>query len=100
MLACPFRSLTGLPCPFCGITTSTILMLHGDLAGSFRAHPLGPFLVIGAFFAVLHLPIALLKVDHPHAKTIDRRWSSWLILGLLALSWAINLARFFIQGAP
>jgi hypothetical protein len=32
------------PCPGCGLTTSWTALLHGDFAGSFQAHPFGPFL--------------------------------------------------------
>ncbi len=28
-LACPFRTLSHIPCPFCGLTHATVLLLHG-----------------------------------------------------------------------
>jgi Protein of unknown function (DUF2752) len=37
---CPFRALTGLPCPFCGGTTSASRLGHGDLRGALAASPL------------------------------------------------------------
>ena len=40
---CPFR-LLGLDfCPGCGLGLSISYLLHGDLAGSWSAHPLGFF---------------------------------------------------------
>lgn len=39
---CPFRRLTGVRCPLCGLTTSTGHLLHGNVRSAFRAHPLGP----------------------------------------------------------
>lgn len=27
---CPFRALSGLPCPMCGATRATALLVHGD----------------------------------------------------------------------
>lgn len=39
---CPFRRLTGIRCPFCGMTTATGCLLRGDLFGARQAHPLGP----------------------------------------------------------
>ena len=27
---CPFRAITGAPCPFCGATRSVVLAAHGD----------------------------------------------------------------------
>ena len=44
---CPFRLLTGVPCPGCGMGHSLLLALRGDVAGSWRAHPLGvPLLIL------------------------------------------------------
>ena len=31
---CPFKVLTGLPCPGCGLTRGTVALLHGDTAGA------------------------------------------------------------------
>src|SRR5262245_12806460 len=38
---CNFVRLTGLPCPSCGMTTSFALLMHGDLAASLQANPVG-----------------------------------------------------------
>lgn len=43
---CPSVILFDRPCPGCGLTTSWTALLHGDLAFSFHAHPLGPFLYL------------------------------------------------------
>ncbi len=38
---CPFRLLTGLPCPGCGMGHALVFALRGDFSGSWRFHPLG-----------------------------------------------------------
>ncbi len=43
---CPFKMLTGLPCPGCGMIKSMVSLYRGDLAESFRYHLFGPFLVL------------------------------------------------------
>jgi hypothetical protein len=44
---CPFRLLTGLPCPGCGMGHSLVFALRGDFSASFHFHPLGlPLLVL------------------------------------------------------
>lgn len=41
-LPCPFRAVTGLPCPFCGMTHSLLALGGGDLRESLQRHLLGP----------------------------------------------------------
>jgi hypothetical protein len=40
---CAILSLTGRPCPACGLTTSFAWFVRGELARSWRANPAGPF---------------------------------------------------------
>jgi uncharacterized protein DUF2752 len=49
--ACPFRTLTGHPCPLCGGTRSYASMWQGDIAAAARYHPLGPLLFVATFVA-------------------------------------------------
>ncbi len=48
-LPCPFRALTGIVCPLCGMTHATLALGGGDLGAAFAAHPLFP--VVLAFTA-------------------------------------------------
>lgn len=40
---CPFKMLTGFPCPGCGITKSLIYLYEGNLQKSLYYHLFGPF---------------------------------------------------------
>ena len=55
--ACPFRALTGLLCPTCGMTRSFVALFEGDVAGAFAAHPAGPILVLS--FAALAVAVVV-----------------------------------------
>lgn len=44
--ACPWRVLTGAPCPFCGLTHSLAALSHGDFRQAFAFHPFGPALYL------------------------------------------------------
>ena len=37
---CPLRTLTGMPCPFCGLTTATVALTHGHCATAATTSPL------------------------------------------------------------
>src|SRR3982074_1850794 len=45
-LPCPLRTLTGVPCPFCGMTRSVTAAVHGDLAHSLVLNPAGIVAVV------------------------------------------------------
>ena len=47
LAACPSAFLLNRPCPGCGMTTSWTALIHGDLAHSLQAHPLGPLAYAG-----------------------------------------------------
>ena len=44
-IICPFRSITGLPCPTCHLTRSAMATLQGDLGLALHHHIFGPPLV-------------------------------------------------------
>lgn len=50
---CPFRLLTGLPCPLCGLTRAWVATMHGDLPTALQLNPFGPPTVAFAVVAVL-----------------------------------------------
>ena len=43
---CPFKLLTGLPCPLCGLTRACFALLHGDWVSALRLNPLAPVAVM------------------------------------------------------
>jgi len=48
LLVCPFRTLTGIPCPLCGGTTAAMTVGAGDLARAVRVAPV-PLLAAATF---------------------------------------------------
>jgi hypothetical protein len=49
-MACPFKQLTHMDCPGCGFQRSVVLLLKGDVPGSFFMYPaLMPILLLFAF---------------------------------------------------
>lgn len=79
---CPLRASTGVPCPFCGLTTSVTATMHVDLPAAFQANPFGIVAVVAA--------AALLFVRR---RTSIRIPVPVIVLGL-AVSWLWQLGRY------
>lgn len=95
---CPLRAFTGVPCPFCGMTTGTVAMMRGDLGGALAANPFSPlvlFAILGGFVDGVRrfFGRAAIWARFPTSSTARRRVVSVLI-GAGAVSWVIQLNRF------
>ena len=51
---CPFKALTGLPCPLCGASRAHMAVLRGDIKGAFYYHPLWPLISVTAIMEILN----------------------------------------------
>jgi hypothetical protein len=91
---CPFRHLTGLPCPLCGMTRSVLCFFQGDLHASLLWHPLGPLVGIGVVMWFLTMVIPGIGIEHWAAKLPQRLWGIALII-LVAGCWTLRLAGVF-----
>jgi hypothetical protein len=87
---CPFRRLTGLPCPSCGCTRSLLAWFNWDLKAALQFNPL---FFLGCVMAPLWLSAALLgkslRWQWPErVRQSAAQWPLWqLFLLLLALNW-------------
>lgn len=79
-LACPMRTLTGIPCPFCGMTRACVAAVHGHLGASLSFNPGGVVVVLLALTALLR-PQLLVRT----------RPSLWLIGVTLGVLWLWNI---------
>jgi hypothetical protein len=77
---CPLRTMTGIPCPFCGMTRAVVAAVHGDIFGSLRYNPLGIFIALLAIAIILRPQ--LLRIRPP----------IWLLVAGFAGLWAYNIA--------
>ncbi len=60
---CPIQTLTGIPCPGCGMTRAYLALLHLDIPAAFHYHPLFWMLPLGlAVFLIRKGPLANEKV--------------------------------------
>jgi len=87
-LACPLRSLTGIPCPLCGMTRACVAAMHGHLGASLAFNPAGVLVVVAAVVAVLR-PQWLSRLRIP-------MWTAALALGALWV-WNVGFNPTFHQ---
>jgi hypothetical protein len=86
---CPFRAITGLPCPGCGLARSWTYAAHGDLATSVSRHPVGPLLLVLAVAFVSTVAARTIRSAPP--IDIARRMQSLPAIagiGALLIWWA------------
>ncbi len=55
LLACPFKKLTGIDCPGCGLQRSIVSLLKGDIVASLKFYPPTFSLLVLLVFALFHL---------------------------------------------
>jgi hypothetical protein len=83
-IACPLRTLTGIPCPLCGASTSVEDALRGHIVAALRASPLG----------VVALGIAVFSIAS------RRRFISQIplvaVVAVLTCAWVFQLFRFSV----
>jgi len=50
---CPFRAVTGFPCPLCGTTRAFMSLLRLDIPLSFHYHPMWPVTFLTVIYIIL-----------------------------------------------
>ncbi len=88
---CLLHALTGIPCPFCGMTTAFAHMARGEVREAFRCHVLGPALYLLTWLVGLAGLAGLLWGRWPlPGWVLSSRFLRWAGLLLLA-AWAVQI---------
>ena len=93
VVLCPFRAVTGLPCPGCGMTRAFCSMGHGDLAGAFGYNALAPFVFAAALLVWAHALATLLGLGRVRAA-LERLKPTPSVAGLML---AVTLAWWVVR---
>ena len=92
----PGRTLTGVPCPFCGLTTATVALTHGQWSAAAGTSPLA---YLAAALVVGTTPVLIARVAG--VAPAPRAWSErarkrtrYTAYVIVALSWIFQLHRY------
>lgn len=92
---CPFRQMTGWPCPGCGLTRSFVMLAHGDAAQAFSFNAFGPVFFAVGLVATVVAGWSLIA----RRPALLEKFGSWLTtpaaMVVLGLWMAYGLARIF-----
>ena len=93
--ACPFKSVFGIPCPGCGLTTATGQLLRGQFSASLRTHAFAPIFLFAYFVltVLLFLPEKQRQSSIAWVARFEMRTGiTALVLTALMVYWVIRLA--------
>lgn len=95
IILCPFRALTGLLCPGCGMTRAFCAIGHGELSRAVHFNALSPLLYLSFIIVWIGAAATLLKLRRVSSAINHLRPNatvSILILALTMVWWAVRLA--------
>ncbi len=91
--ACPFRTITGIPCPTCGTTHAALALLNGRLGDAFSANPLATLAGIAFVGGGLLAPVwAAFNWLVPDIRAPLPRWARASIVAVLLAGWVYVIA--------
>jgi hypothetical protein len=98
---CMFRALTHLPCPSCGATRASVLLIEGKAGESFMMNPLGFLIVAGLLVVPLWLIVDRIRGTdsfprrYAASENLLRRnvWLTATAIMLVAANWAWNIFK-------
>jgi hypothetical protein len=91
---CPFKMLTGFPCPGCGITKSVVYFYDGDLLKSITFHLFGPFVIILSVYFLIKLSLELYYKKLFFANTFNKKKWTYVFVVLLIAYHTIRIFLF------
>jgi hypothetical protein len=100
LVACPFKAMSGIPCPGCGLTRATFSMLAGDLRTALHYNPF--VFVLAPTLAFVVLRSMLVGAGFLDRDAWQVRLPKWVWVPCVVLITAVWLARLmgFLGGHP
>ena len=96
---CPFKMLTGFPCPGCGITKSLVYIYEGDLLKSITFHLFGPVVLVLSLYFLIKLSLELYYKKLFFANTFNKKKWTYVFVALLIVYHLIRIVLFIINNS-
>jgi hypothetical protein len=93
---CPFKMLTGFPCPGCGITKSLVYFYEGDLNKSLYYHILGPFVVLFCIVTIFVLSAELITKKEYFNRILYNKKLAY-VLACFLICYQIVRITYFVE---
>ncbi|HMF55800.1 MAG TPA: DUF2752 domain-containing protein [Pyrinomonadaceae bacterium] len=94
LILCPFRALTGLRCPGCGMTHAFCAIAHGHLWRAIQYNPFSPLLFLASVLVWIYSAAALLRLDsirHALSRLRPAQGVTWCLFALVMVWWVARL---------
>lgn len=91
---CPFKMITGFPCPGCGITKSLVFLYAGDLVKSMYYHLFGPLTFLFCIAAIFVLSLELITKKEYFQNILFNKKIAYVLGSTLAVYHIIRLILF------
>lgn len=93
VVICPFRLLSELPCPGCGLGRGFCLISRGEISAAFEANPLSPVLYLGVVTLLAHGSLEwVLKRPLPPLLSSRSERAMLILLAAIAITlWLLRL---------
>lgn len=98
---CGFVTMTGLPCPTCGMTTAFAYTVHGQFVEAIRSQPVGFLLATATAGLGIVAALAALTGRRPVVNWYRVNPTSlvWWVAGLAVASWAAKILLGLADGS-
>ena len=94
---CPFKMLTGFPCPGCGITKSMVFFYEGNIYKSLYYHLFGPFVVIVCVFLLVKYSIEFFKNKELFTISYQNKKNMAYIIAAILILYHLLRVIYFIS---
>ena len=95
-LVCPFKYVTGIPCPGCGGTRVFFALLHGRFAEALAINPLSVVVIAFALAAPVWLFVDCYRGTDSLQRVMRSKWS-WkttaIVILIILANWIWNIYK-------